>query len=949
MDKFLGCIKGAKDKVVEEFQRILAPLNLRMESLLRKHNVDLLKQNYLLLSSFWILIISTVMMTKSEEYSDPAKLSAGIIVLGLPISVLVLSRWTENDKINNLICGMIYSLGLMMVETLLFDTILFSNSEELCYSKIFYKMLVFALFFHSTSGLMKYQPIYIQLPLLYFQWLYLIMRMDLASTSISVTLLVKTCLILPFHNFFVYINAQGANEHFGKLTIQQNNTKELLAVIGAISNTPTYILKLTGLEEFGIKKQLEESPDLFALAFKERSLAFRRWVAALPVIVFSRTNSKASIQAREVFSFLDCLLFGQTSRFLLLDRENKQITLEDVMLNPAIDKPTRFILQEISLCNFAGQNCADIIVALVLILLEFGMRSFDFQFGIRSVSNSEDEIASDDVSVFSLDVIFLSYEGEPSLVLNLNDVSNRHAMDNLELHNESIDRALSSIAHDMRAPLHAILGYTEHLAYKISQLGLQTTEKLLDHTKKITANCEHLGALVNDILDSTRLEKGRLALNLSQFDLPTLVSECLEIAQTVSNCQNLELSYAGVDRLEVESDYYRLKRVLLNLLVNSIKLTERGTVTIECLADEEFVLIAVKDTGVGMDAKLQKMIMSTSITNIRTKKSKGNAGIGQGLANTRKLVGKLGPADKIEISSKVGHGSKFSFRIYKEASRWQHRQTDVLEKKTQFRSHQLMGHFQSQKEIMDLIGNYHEKPLRTTAAKPAGATRRWCRLSSLHSAEKNYSEKSLSCQDLGNVKFKEAQKLGMLEAPCIVESDESEIENQFNSPPVTIVKKSLKFDSEQQCFSVNAPEKKTQINVFLLEDDMFNRDILIMYLTRYFKDRDPMIPLRIDTQSSVREAIDQITAARQAGVSYDLLFTDYHLEDDLTGVDFVQRVQQICNKAKIMHPSFVLVSARSLTEKEAEPFFRSIQKPFSFDQFSNTMDKWLEGANIGGC
>ena len=303
----------------------------------------------------------------------------------------------------------------------------------------------------------------------------------------------------------------------------------------------------------------------------------------------------------------------------------------------------------------------DIILSIYLTLLDFDMRFFLYQFSLKNVNNNS-ILEQSQFKIYDIDVMFLSYEGEASIVIVVKDISERLILDSLEMQSHGIDMVLSSITHDMRAPLHAILGYAENLAYKVSQLEPEQSG-ILSKTKKISANCEHLTTLVNDILDSTRIANNNFNLNIVEFDLPTLIKECIEIAKTIQDSKQVVFGYKGPLVLKVTNDSHRLKRVLLNLLANSIKFTEKGSIKIEAIEKAEIILLKVIDTGKGIEKNIQKNLFNPFVS---YNSSGSTEGIGLGLSTTRKLVERLGPTGKITIQSEIKKGSIFSFQVYKQ-------------------------------------------------------------------------------------------------------------------------------------------------------------------------------------------------------------------------------------------------------------------------------------------
>ena len=165
--------------------------------------------------------------------------------------------------------------------------------------------------------------------------------------------------------------------------------------------------------------------------------------------------------------------------------------------------------------------------------------------------------------------------------------------------------------------------------------------------------------------------------------------------------------------------------------------------------------------------------------------------------------------------------------------------------------------------------------------------------------------------------------------------------------PETSPKKSIKYTkSEDLKVSFTKPalprDLDKELNIFILEDDTFNRDILLMYLTRYFKPQKSFITPRIDMKLSVNDALKSIDEESSKGLIYNIIFTDYHLTESKTGADFVRDVKEMYTRKSILHPAFFLVSGNSMINSpEASLFFKCILKPFTFDQFASELDRWF--------
>ena len=159
---------------------------------------------------------------------------------------------------------------------------------------------------------------------------------------------------------------------------------------------------------------------------------------------------------------------------------------------------------------------------------------------------------------------------------------------------------LANMSHEFRTPLNAILGYTHMLLNGVSGAISDQQRKSLT---RIDSNSRHLLALINDILDITRIEAGRMPLNLSSFDVPDLVNEVMSELEPIIRRSTLEVTAKMARNLRpLKSDRQKVKQVVLNLLSNALKFTPAGAVTISASYDDKkrWIAVAVQDTGVGI-------------------------------------------------------------------------------------------------------------------------------------------------------------------------------------------------------------------------------------------------------------------------------------------------------------------------------------------------------------
>ena len=219
---------------------------------------------------------------------------------------------------------------------------------------------------------------------------------------------------------------------------------------------------------------------------------------------------------------------------------------------------------------------------------------------------------------------------------------------------------LANMSHEFRTPLNAILGYTHMLLNGVSGAVSDHQRKSLT---RIDSNSRHLLALINDILDITRIEAGRMPLNLATFEVPELVREVMAELEPIIKRSNLKVSARLPSLLQpIKSDRQKVKQIVLNLLSNALKFTPQGSVTLSAAYDRprKYLTIAVRDTGLGIPAEDQANIFE-DFRQLDNSPARGYGGTGLGLAICRRLAQMLGGS--IDLVSEVEKGSTFTLRL----------------------------------------------------------------------------------------------------------------------------------------------------------------------------------------------------------------------------------------------------------------------------------------------
>ena len=216
---------------------------------------------------------------------------------------------------------------------------------------------------------------------------------------------------------------------------------------------------------------------------------------------------------------------------------------------------------------------------------------------------------------------------------------------------------LANMSHEFRTPLNAILGYTSMLLKGV--LGPLDGEQA-EGLARVDSNARHLLGIINDILDISRIEAGRMPLRLSEFRLPELVGEVLAEVEPIVAQSSVHIE-ASVDRRlpPVQSDRQKAKQIILNLLINAVKFTQRGTVTLSVRYDPRAreVAVAVADTGIGIAPEDQARIFE-DFQQADSSLTRPHGGAGLGLSICRRLATMLG--GEIQMESTLGVGSTFT-------------------------------------------------------------------------------------------------------------------------------------------------------------------------------------------------------------------------------------------------------------------------------------------------
>ncbi len=250
----------------------------------------------------------------------------------------------------------------------------------------------------------------------------------------------------------------------------------------------------------------------------------------------------------------------------------------------------------------------------------------------------------------------------------------------LEDANKARSQFLSTMSHELRTPLTSIIGFSQILLRTSDSTGFNQRQK--SNIERILKNGQHLLSLINDVLDLAKIEAGRMDVNNSEVDVPEILSAVVEETHSIAAEKKLNLQWSVEEGISyIETDPIKLRQILLNLISNALKFTEKGSVTVTARhaaslvskdttperttesiynSDDDQIAISVQDTGIGISQEMQERIFE-AFYQVDGSNTRKYGGTGLGLSIVRQLTALLG--GKLELQSTPDKGSTFTIYL----------------------------------------------------------------------------------------------------------------------------------------------------------------------------------------------------------------------------------------------------------------------------------------------
>ena len=479
--------------------------------------------------------------------------------------------------------------------------------------------------------------------------------------------------------------------------------------------------------------------------------------------------------------------------------------------------------------------------------------------------------------------------------------------------NKAKSSFLANMSHELRTPMNAIIGYSEMLAEDAEDDGL---DEIIPDLNKINSAGKHLLALINDVLDISKIEAGRMELHLEQFNVPEMISEVISTAQPLFDKNNNQIEvHMDSDIDELYADLTKVKQVLFNLLSNAAKFTHEGKISINGSIFEKdqlgWIKIAVSDSGIGIPPdKLDHVFDEFSQADSSTTRDYGGTGLGLSLSrNFCRLMG-----GDIDLDSEVGVGSTFTIKLPLKVELGEDESEENVNQDNVSKTDEIISHQKEQPilvidddpEARDLLKKVLEKDgyhVETSSGGEEG-------LELARKVRPRMITLDVMMHDIdGWSVLKQLKEDPELESiPVVMVSMVSDKEVGYTLGAVDSLSKPVRREELIQIAHRYAGDAQSK-HVLVVDDEAINRDLINRYL--------------IDDNWSVEEAENgKVALEKMQEFKPDLILLDLMMPV-MDGFEFAEEIR---NHDEYRSIPIIVVTAKSLDDQDKRRLRGSVQR-----------------------
>ena len=378
--------------------------------------------------------------------------------------------------------------------------------------------------------------------------------------------------------------------------------------------------------------------------------AFSRIAQAIEVLeALTKGDTKKSLPSNKGFLSSETNEVGQLSNALGRYR-NHLLEMDSVRKDRAERRKQRdeVIIKKMSVLSEKLEGDAKVLI----------------QKDVQNMKNLVNEASgekAEEASVEMMELAFSRMSDEVNALIDLKTKEMASARDEAREASSAKSRFFANMSHELRTPLNAIIGYSEMLLEDCEDLG---NDDMVPDLKRITNSSKHLLSLINNVLDLSKIEAGKMDMYFTPFNIDTMIETIKDVSNPLAAKNNNEFIIKNNIGGDMTSDETKLRQCIVNFLSNAFKFTENGQVALlinsRNLDGKEFVNFDIKDTGIGMTEEQLGKLFDTYTQAERSTSAK-YGGTGLGLSISKHFAEMMGGG--VEVTSKVGEGSTFSIFV----------------------------------------------------------------------------------------------------------------------------------------------------------------------------------------------------------------------------------------------------------------------------------------------